>query len=114
MESLQPRLSLPEKLRAELADAGIARRGYSAELTTADVPARVIELGVIEDIKKFGSDLKSCRLGKAGALGKSEVCVDKRRAVEKLTTGIAELAQRTGRKCVCSKVASRVVCRIGV
>ena len=48
-----------DKLRAELADPGITRGGHSTELATADVPARVIELGVIEDIKKFGSDLKS-------------------------------------------------------
>jgi hypothetical protein len=50
--------SLKEKLRTQLADPGIARRRYLPELVAAPIACRVVELGMVEDIEKFGTDLK--------------------------------------------------------
>jgi len=59
LDRVPARCSLKVKPRADLADPGVARRRDLAELAAADISGRVVEQGVIEDIKEFGSDLNS-------------------------------------------------------
>ena len=85
------RRCLPEELRADLTDPGIARRSHLAEQAVVDITGRIVELGMIENIKELSPDLKASRLGDARSLGQAEVGIIQSRSVEKLTTGSAEL-----------------------
>lgn len=53
---------LPVEPGTQLPNARIARGRHLAELTAADITARVLELGVIENIEEFGADLDPHRL----------------------------------------------------
>ncbi len=55
---LQASLDSERKLQGHLPDAGIARVSNLAEVTTIDVTARILKLGVIEDIENFCAKLQ--------------------------------------------------------
>src|ERR1700680_1052124 len=105
---------LPVEPSTELPDARIARTRHLAELTAAEITARVFELRVIENVKKFRADLESHRLPDIGSFRNAEIGVADPRAMEKLTIGVAELTQGPGCKRLRQKVASRVVFSLGV
>ena len=52
---------LPVELRADLADARIARIADDSEVRIGDVAARVLELRVVEDVEEFTPNLERLR-----------------------------------------------------
>lgn len=82
------------EFRAELTDARVARIGNLPEAAAADVPARIQELRVVENVKEFranlerhgfldGNDLRYSEIGvvDAGAVEESAVRVSKASAI---------------------------------
>lgn len=50
--------NLEKESRADLPDARVPRAGHLAELTAAEIPIRIGELRVIEDVEEFGAYLE--------------------------------------------------------
>lgn len=95
--------ALPEELRADLPDAPIAGAGDDAEgsatdddvtarieLVRADVPAWIVELGVVEDVEEFDAKIESVVLVDDGPLQHAEIGVVKSGTVEKAPIDVAE------------------------
>jgi hypothetical protein len=55
---LQASLDSERKLQSHLPDSRITGIGNLAEVTTIDVTARILKLGVIEDIENFCAKLQ--------------------------------------------------------
>jgi len=49
----------PDEFRTDLTDAWIAGTRDITEVGIADVPGRIVELRVVEDVEKFTPDLKT-------------------------------------------------------
>ena len=56
----------PNELRADLPDARIARTGHPAEVAAVDITTRVVELGVVENVKELSANLEPHRLPDVG------------------------------------------------
>ena len=59
---------LPVEFRADLTDARIARIGDDSEGRIVDVPGGILELGVVEDVEKFDTEIESVVLLNYGPL----------------------------------------------
>src|SRR5579872_97700 len=73
---------LPDEFRTNLTNTGITRTRDIAEVSVADVPGRVVELSVIEDIEEFTPNLEMHRFGDRNDLRYAQVRVIKPRSVE--------------------------------
>jgi hypothetical protein len=81
------RRRLPEKFRAHLADARITGIGDDSEVPAADVPSRILELRVVEDVEKFDAEIESVVLLNYGPLRYAKIGVVESRAVEEASVG---------------------------
>ena len=99
----------PIELRAELADARVARAGHLAELTAAKVPIRIIELGMIEDVEKFGAYFKRDGFFDSGSFRQAKIRVVESGSMEELTVRVAEITERPRCKRARQEEAPRVV-----
>src|SRR6266581_2141046 len=84
--------SLPDELRAELPDSRIAGATDDSEASAADVPARIVELDVVEDVEEFSPNLEGHLLCDRGPLRKPEIGIVETRAVEEPAVGSPESA----------------------
>jgi len=78
---------LPDEPRAELPDARVAGATDDSEAPAADVPARIIELGVVEDVEEFASNFEGHPFSDDRPLRKPEICIVETRAVEEPAVG---------------------------
>src|ERR1700689_5155043 len=81
---------LPVELGADLSDARVASARHDTEARTRDVAARIVELGVVEDVEEFDPDVKGIVLFEDGALQETEVGVVEAGAVEGASVRVAE------------------------
>ena len=81
---------LPNELRTELSDARITGPGNISETRAADIPTRILELRVVEDVEEFSANLEIHRFLHRNDLGYSEVGVVEARTVEESAIGCAE------------------------
>ena len=81
----------PDELRADLPDARSTRAGDVAKARTiADIPAWVIELGMIENIEEFTPNLEGFLLGDGDSLRYPEISIVESRAVKEPAIRSAE------------------------
>lgn len=80
----------PDELRTYLPDARIAGIGDIAEVRAADVPARVHELRVIENVEEFTPKLQGHCFRNGDKFGYSQISVVEARAMEESPIGRAE------------------------
>ena len=80
----------PIEFKAELSNARIARIGDNPEACAVNVPTRVHELRMVEDVEKFDTEIERIVLMDHGSLRKAEIGVVEARAVEEPTVGGAE------------------------
>jgi hypothetical protein len=80
----------PDKLRAELSDAWIASIGDLAKARTADVPARIHELRVVEYVEEFGTDFERHGFLDGNYLRDTQIGVVEARTMEESTVRRAE------------------------
>jgi len=117
---------LPDELRAELPDAWIPRIRDVSEAAAADVPARIHELCVVENVEEFSANLE-----RHGFLNRNDLRYSETRVVEARTmeesaircpkTSAIRTGQNTGHisalssgKCVLVKVGERTGGRPGI
>ena len=81
---------LEVELRADLADARIARAAHQTESAAADVAARIVELRVVEGVEKLSADLESHRFGDPCSLRHAEIGIDDSGAMEETPAGVAK------------------------
>lgn len=81
---------LPDEFSADLPDARIAGLGDIPEVTATDIPARVHELRMVEDVKELTSNLENLRFCDWDSLGDSEIGVVESRTVEEPAIGGSE------------------------
>jgi hypothetical protein len=92
--------TLPEELRADLADARIAGLGHVSEAPVANVPAGILELGVVENIEEFTSNLEGHLFSDGGPLQQPEIGIVEAWAVEEPAVGSPESSEnRVGGEC---------------
>lgn len=79
----------PDELRAELPDARIAGAVDDSEDSgsTADIPARILELRVVENVEEFSPNLEGHRFSDGGPLHKPEIGIVESRAMEEPAVG---------------------------
>src|SRR5215472_3615039 len=88
---------LPDELRTELPNARITRVGDISEAAAADVPARIRELRVVENVEEFGANLERHGFSNGNDLGYSETGVVEARTMEESAVrGAKTSAIRTG------------------
>jgi len=88
---------LPDELRAELPDAWIPRIRDVSEAAAADVPARIHELCVVENVEEFSANLERHGFLNRNDLRYSETRIVEARAMEESAIGCPETsAIRTG------------------
>jgi len=80
----------PDELRTQLPNARVVSVGDVSEVRTADVPARVHELGVVENIEEFAPDLERQRFPDRNDLRYSEIGIVEARAMEESAVRRAE------------------------
>src|ERR1700726_1068609 len=81
------------ELRADLADARIARAADQTEAAAGSVPVRPAKLSVVENVKELGSNLDNNRFGDRNPLLHAEIGIDDSRAVEEPLARRAESSQ---------------------
>lgn len=72
----------PDELRTDLPDARVAGVGDISEASAADIPARIHELRMVENIEEFTPNLEHLGLGDWDRLLKPEIGVVEAGAVE--------------------------------
>ena len=89
----------PDKLRTDLADARITGIGDIPETSAGEIPARIRELRVVENIEEFTPNLKHLGFGDRDRLLKPEIGVVEAGAMEESPIrGPETSAIRTGQK----------------
>ena len=83
-------LSLPDELRTDLPDAWSASVRDVAKGIAGDVPARIQELCVVEDVEEFPSNFESLPFSDGDRLRHAQVGVIHARAVEESPIGGAK------------------------
>ena len=83
---------LPDEFRADLPDARITGVGDISEASAADIPARIHELRVVENIEEFTPNLERPAFGDRDDLLYSEIGIVEARAVEESPISGAESA----------------------
>ena len=85
------------EFRADLPDARIPSRGHLAHRVAedAEIAVRVIELGVIEDVKELCAYFKGHRFRNSGPLHQTDIEIVDSGAVEELPIGVAERSHRS-------------------
>jgi hypothetical protein len=81
---------LPVELRANLPDSRIAGPGDDSKVPAADVSARIIELGVVENIEEFAPNLEGHRFSDGGPLRQPEIGIAETRAMKEPPVGRPE------------------------
>lgn len=89
----------PDELRTDLPDARVAGVRDISEASAADIPARIHELRVVENIEEFTPNLKQLGFGDRDRLLKPEIGVVEAGAMEESPIrGPETSAIRTGQK----------------
>src|SRR5258706_3947802 len=116
-------VTLPDKLRARSSNGWIAVAADDPEVPAADVPARIVELRVVEDVEEFSSNLEGHRFSDDGPLREPEIGIVETWAVEEPAVGGPESSavgarkrgrteRTTGRgECARQEIASRARAR---
>lgn len=88
---------LPNELRTELSDARSSRIGDISEAAAADVPTRIHELRMVENVEEFGANLERHGFSNGNDLRDSEIGIVEARAMEESAIRCPETsAIRTG------------------
>jgi hypothetical protein len=80
----------PDELRTDLPDARVASIGDVSETSAADIPARIRELRVVENIEEFTPNLEHLGFGDRDRLLKPEIGVVEAGAMEESPISGAE------------------------
>ena len=83
----------PDKFGAELPDARVTRVRDNSKVAV-DIPTRVYELRMIEDVEEFTTELESSRFRDLNPLGHAYVEIIDARAMEKSPVGRSECSKR--------------------
>src|ERR1700736_1342573 len=104
----------PDKFCAHLPDPGIPGRSDGTEAAAREIPVRVVELCVIEQIEELRSNQERCGLRNPGHFVESEIPVVESRTVEESPARITYSAQRFGSESGLVEIAVRSAIRTGV
>jgi hypothetical protein len=85
-----PYAKLPNELRADLPDAWVASVGNLPKVRTADVPARIHELRMVEYVEEFTPDLERHGFRDRDDLRYSQIGIVETRAMEESAVRRAE------------------------
>ena len=95
---------LPVELRADLADARIARIADDSEVRIGDVPARILKLRMVEDVEKFDTEIESVVLLNYGPLRHAKIGVVESRPMEEAPVSGAKSSESAVlNECACGR-----------